>query len=57
MENLIDGMNRSVSADNLRSTFSVTKDAYRYAKAGDRLSLSVKKKNESAAWLLSHIKK
>ncbi|MGE4562143.1 MAG: acetylxylan esterase [Rhodospirillales bacterium] len=57
IENLIDGLNRSVSADSLGSTFAVTTEAYRNARAGDRLSLSVDKKSESAAWLLSHIKK
>ncbi len=55
LENLIDGLNRPVPASDVQSALAGVTEAYRAAKAGDRLSLSAAKENEVAAWLLSQV--
>ncbi|HSG69066.1 MAG TPA: acetylxylan esterase [Planctomycetaceae bacterium] len=54
--NPIDGLNRSVSDEDLRVAFAVTTDAFRDADAADRLSLVVEPPTDVADWLLSHLK-
>jgi cephalosporin-C deacetylase-like acetyl esterase len=57
MDNFVNGLNRQCSADDLRTTFAPTIEAYRDTKASNQLSLSAGRSGGAAAWLLSQIKK
>ncbi len=57
MENFVDGLNRRIPADNVKTTLASTTRAYRDAKANEQLSLSADKSIEAGQWLLSRTKK
>jgi hypothetical protein len=56
LEQLVDGLDRAVSADTLRSTFAPTLAAYRAAAAADHFQLAVEPQElPSARWLLAQL--
>jgi hypothetical protein len=56
VEDLVDGLNRRVPSETVAEAFAPASRAYHWANAGEQLSLNATAQDDSALWLLNHIR-